>query len=381
MVAPQEAKPVNLQPKQELPPRTTPLGDSIRLFRRNKVAVVGLFIIIGFLLMALTANLWTEVGIIDARSGYRTFHEVNPPGLPRVDSFADPGTCAREGLRGEEPWCSLLSEEDRARYPDECPGAAEAIPKRQWCFVLGSDQTGKDWLTQVVYGSQVSIAVALTGTSVSLIIGLIYGLISGYYGGVVDNLMMRFVDFLLGLPGLVIIILMSVFFREIQREYQTETGILGFLVDLNGSMGGLLFLFIAIGLLSWVGMARLARGQVLSYRQREFVEAARAIGANDRRIIFIHILPNVIGPLLVAETLGIPGYIFAEAFLSFIGLGVQPGTPSWGAMISVVRNIGGFNANQYIWIVPGVALVLITLAFNFFGDGLRDALDPRLRGT
>ena len=174
-------------------------------------------------------------------------------------------------------------------------------------------------------------------------------------------------DFLLGLPGLVIIILMSVFFREVQREYQDASGLVGVMVDLNASMGGLLFLFIAIGLLSWVGMARLTRGQVLILsRKKKFVEAARAIGANDRRIIWIHLLPNIIGPLLVAETLAVPGYIFAEAFLSFIGLGVQPGTPSWGAMISSVRDLGGFNANQHIWIVPGIALVLITLSFNFF---------------
>jgi oligopeptide transport system permease protein len=255
------------------------------------------------------------------------------------------------------------------------------VPERQWCFVLGSDQTGKDWLTQVVYGSQVSLAVAVTGSSLSLVIGLVYGLVSGYYGGAVDNLMMRFVDFLIGLPGLVVIILISVFFREIQREYQGSSGFIGFVISLNGSMGGLLFLFIAVGLLSWTGMARLARGQVLAYREQEFVIAARSVGADDRRIIFVHLLPNIIGPLLVAETLAIPGYIFVEAFLSFIGLGVQPGTPSWGAMVSLVRTIGGFTANQYIWIVPGTALVLITLAFNFFGDGLRDALDPRLRGT
>jgi len=167
----------------------------------------------------------------------------------------------------------------------------------------------------------------------------------------------------------------------VQREYIGSSGFVGILVDLNGRMGGLLFLFIVIGLLSWIGMARLTRGQVLAYRQQEFVEAARAIGANDRRIIVVHLLPNIIGPLLVAETLAMPGYIFLEAFLSFIGLGVQPGTPSWGAMISSVRTIGGFNANQHIWIVPGMALILITLAFNFFGDGLRDALDPRLRGS
>jgi oligopeptide transport system permease protein len=119
----------------------------------------------------------------------------------------------------------------------------------------------------------------------------------------------------------------------------------------------------------------------LSYREQEFVQAARAVGASNRRIIFVHLLPNIIGPLLVAETLAIPGYIFLEAGLSFIGLGIQPGVPSWGEMISRIRTDGGLRSNQHLVLVPGAALVMITLAFNFFGDGLRDAFDPRLRGS
>ena len=217
----------------------------------------------------------------------------------------------------------------------------------------------------------------------SLIIGLIYGVISGYYGGRVDMIMMRIIDFLYGFPTLVMIILLQVFFTEIAREYQDSgrKGLVGLLLNLNKDMGGLLFLFIALGALAWIGMARQARGMVLSYREKEFVEAARAVGATDRRIIFVHLLPNVLGPLIVLETLAIPGYIFTEAFLSFIGLGVQPGTPSWGAMISEVRTRGGFFSNRHILLVPSVALVITTLAFNFLGDGLRDALDPRMRGT
>jgi len=376
----QDAKPINLL-DEENRERSSPLADSWQQFRKNRAAVFALLVIFAFLFVALTAQLWTSLGVLDQRNGFETFHEINPPGLEQVDPFADPGTCAREGLRAAESWCALLPEEEQARFPTQCAVGATQPGDPQWCFVMGSDRVGRDIMTQVVYGSQISIAVALLGSSVSLVIGLVYGLISGYYGGVVDNVMMRFVDFLLGLPGLVIIILMSVFFREVQREYQDATGFLGFIVDLNGSMGGLLFLFIAIGLLSWIGMARLTRGQVLAYREQEFVLAAKAVGAKDNRIIFLHLLPNIIGPLLVAETLAVPGYIFTEAFLSFIGLGVQPGTPSWGAMISIVRDQGGFNSNQYIWVVPGIALALLTLAFNFFGDGLRDALDPRLRGS
>jgi oligopeptide transport system permease protein len=195
--------------------------------------------------------------------------------------------------------------------------------------------------------------------------------------------MMRIVDFMYGFPVLVMIILMQVFFTEIARQYQDsgKSGLMGFVLDLNKSMGGLLFLFIALGALNWIGMARQARGLVLSYREKEFVEAARAVGASNRRIIFVHLLPNVMGPLIVIETLAIPGYIFTEAFLSFIGLGVQPGTPSWGAMISEVRSRGGFFSNRHILLVPSAALIVTALSFNFLGDGLRDALDPRLRGT
>jgi len=143
-------------------------------------------------------------------------------------------------------------------------------------------------------------------------------------------------------------------------------------------MGGMFFLFIAIGLLNWLGMARIARGQTLSYKQKEFVEAARAVGATNMRIIFRHLLPNILGPCIVAETLAIPGYISLEAFLSFIGLGVNPPTPSWGLMIS--ETYQALRTYPHEVFVPAVALTLTTLAFNFLGDGLRDAFDPRLRG-
>ena len=170
---------------------------------------------------------------------------------------------------------------------------------------------------------------------------------------------------------------MSVYFKALARAGVSE-GAAGFLIGLNQSMGGLLFLFIAIGALNWVGMARLARGQVLSYKEKEFVEAARALGATDNQIIFKHLMPNIVGPLLIAESLAIPGYIFAEAVLSFIGLGVDPPTPSWGAMIN--EGFSGLRSRPYLVLVPGIALSVFTLAFNFMGDGLRDAFDPRLRG-
>jgi len=189
--------------------------------------------------------------------------------------------------------------------------------------------------------------------------------------------MMRVVDYIYAFPFTIFVILMQVVFKAFARRGQT-TGLMGVLIKTNSQMGGILFLFIAIGLINWIDMARLARGQVLSYKEKEFVEAARAVGSSNTRIIFRHLLPNIIGPCIVSETLAIPGYIFLEAFLSFIGLGVDPPTASWGIMIS--EGVQGLRSYPFQTFVPAIALVLTTLAFNFLGDGLRDAFDPRLRG-
>jgi len=244
-------------------------------------------------------------------------------------------------------------------------------------FFVGSDALGRDLWSRMIYGTRVSLSVALVGALVSLLIGTVVGIISGFAGGRVDMAIMRVVDFLYAVPLLPIIILMQVYFQALARQGVT-TGLAGTLIKWNQSLGGMLFIFIALGALNWLGMARLARGQVLSYKQKEFVEAARAVGSGNSRIMFKHLLPNVIGPLLIAESLAIPGYIFLEAALSFIGLGVNPPTPSWGAMIN--DGYLGIRSNPHLVLVPGIALALLTLAFNFMGDGLRDAFDPRIRG-
>ncbi len=245
-------------------------------------------------------------------------------------------------------------------------------------YLLGSDYLGRDVLSRTLYGTRVSLSVAFVAALVSLIVGVTYGLISGYASTRVDNLMMRFVDFLYGFPVLIFIILMQVYFKAVSRRGGGE-GLAGLLISIDKALGGMFFIFIALGLLNWIGMARIARGQTLSIKEKEFVEAARAVGAGHMRIIFRHILPNILGPCIVAETLAIPGYIFTEAFLSFIGLGVNPPTPSWGLMIS--ETYQALRTAPWEALVPGAALTLTTLAFNFLGDGLRDALDPRLRGT
>lgn len=244
-------------------------------------------------------------------------------------------------------------------------------------FLLGADFMGRDVLSRTIYGARVSLSVAIVAATVSLIVGLVYGLIAGFFGGRIDDIMMRIVDFLYGLPILIFVILLQVYFKALDRS--GGTGFVGLIVGINDRLGGLFFLFVAIGLLNWLTMARITRGLVLSARQKEFIEAAHAIGSSRFRIIFRHLLPNVLGPCLVQETLQIPGYILLEAFLSFIGLGVDAPTPSWGIMIQ--EGYQALRSNPHIIFAPAVALTATVLAFNFLGDGLRDALDPRQRGT
>lgn len=256
------------------------------------------------------------------------------------------------------------------------PKGAENYARISDVYPLAADDLGRDILSRTIYGARVSLTVAFVGSAVSLLVGIAYGMISGYLGGRVDSAMMRTVDFLYAFPFLVVVILLQTYFKAISRQ-GGGSGIGLFMVNLDNEMGGLLFLFIAIGLINWLGMARIARGQVLSYKKKEFVEAARAVGANDTRILVKHLFPNILGPLIVAETLAIPGYIFTEAFLSFIGLGVNPPTPSWGIMIS--EAVKGLRSYPNQILIPAVALSITTLAFNFLGDGLRDAFDPRVK--
>lgn len=267
------------------------------------------------------------------------------------------------------------------------PGNVASYAKLSNKFLLGSDFLGRDLLSRIIYGTRVSLPVGFMGAFTSLIIGLVYGCISGYYGGHVDDIMMRIVDILYAFPTMLLIILLMAFFKTsfsgaakpgtVAYTVNQVNTFVDHLLGLRG--GGMLFIFLGIGLTAWMGEARLARGQILSVKEKEFVEASRMIGASDMRIIIRHILPNIIGPCLVAETLAIPGYINYEVFLSFIGLGVDPPAPSWGNLIS--EGAQAIRSYPHLVLFPAICLSLTIFAFNFLGDGLRDALDPRMKGT
>lgn len=245
-------------------------------------------------------------------------------------------------------------------------------------YPLGADKLGRDLLSRIIYGTRISLAVAIIGPAVSMLIGLVVGMLAGYIGGRVDNLLMRLVDVMYAFPTLLLIILLLAIFRT-SFQNQSPNSLATVLDRLDSSLGGVLYVFIGIGLTAWMGMARLVRGQVLSVREMAYIEAAHSIGARPVTIIIRHILPNIAGPLIVAETLSIPSYIAYEAFLSFIGLGVKPPTPSWGSMIAEGAQVIQTYPNQAIF--PALALFLLMFSFNFLGDGLRDALDPSMRGV
>lgn len=227
----------------------------------------------------------------------------------------------------------------------------EAPSAQHW---LGTDAQGRDVWARLVFGARVSLVVGLLSQGISLSLGLGLGLMAGFRGKWTDEIVMRLADVTLAFPSLLLLIAMAAAFEP-----------------------SLTVVCIVIGIVGWAAMARLVRGQVLVVRELEYVQALRALGARDTRIVLRHVLPNVLAPVIIAATLGIAGAIMAEAALSFLGLGVQPPTPSWGAMIADGRDLSQLRMAPWTSLAPGVAIGLAVLGFNLFGDALRDALDPR----
>lgn len=233
----------------------------------------------------------------------------------------------------------------------------QGIPKPQTHY-FGTDQLGRDLLTRVMQGARVSLMVGLVATLVSFLIGVLWGATAGFLGGKVDNLMMRIVDVLYGLPFMFLVILLMVIFQEMPASAK------------------LYLLFVALGAVQWLTMSRIVRGQVIGLKHREFVEAARCIGVPKRTIILRHLIPNALGPIIVYATLTVPAVMLREAFLSFLGLGVQAPFASWGSLAAEgAQDLG----HPWLIIFPGAALAATLLSLNFLGDGLRDALDPQVR--
>ncbi len=228
----------------------------------------------------------------------------------------------------------------------------EAPSATHW---FGTDKLGRDTFARVAQGGRISMLIGLTGALVSSIVGCLYGGASAYFGGIVDDIMMRIVEIIMSVPYLIVVILMSILFES----------------------KSIFTLLLALTLTGWCGIARLVRGQMLQLRSQEFVMAAQALGVAPLKIIVRHMIPNMLGVIIVAITFDIPGYIFSEAFLSYIGLGVQPPETSWGALASMAQQNIQFYPEQLFF--PALMIALTMLSFTLFGDGLRDALDPKLR--
>ncbi|MFW5692365.1 MAG: ABC transporter permease [Chloroflexota bacterium] len=232
--------------------------------------------------------------------------------------------------------------------------------------ILGTDNAGRDILVRLIYGGQISLAIGVTSVTISMTLGTLIGLFAGYFGGWVDSILSRITEVFLSIPALILLLVLS----SVLTKDTTTVTILGRTLSRT-----VVFIVLLIGLTSWMPLSRIVRSQVLSLKEQEFVMAARAIGVRNLSIILRHLLPNIVAPVVVAATLGIGTAIITEAYLSFLGFGVQPPTATWGNIINQAR--GQTDTLWWVWMAPGAMIVATVLAINFIGDGLRDALDPR----
>ncbi len=316
---------------------TTFFKDGMKKLMKNPLAVFSIIVLIAIIIMMIVVPMVVPYSY----SGIITVNGVRDSGAKNLSPFQ----------------YSELEQEFMAQGGSVFP------------HIMGTDELSRDYFIRVVYGTRVSFMVGIFASILVLIIGVLYGSISGYVGGKTDMIMMRIVDIIYSLPDLLVIILLSVVFKETLDLSK---------VPLLKSLGvNMVSMFLVFGLLYWVGMARLVRGQILTIKQNEYVLAAKAIGAKPGRIIARHILPNCISVIIITTALQIPSAIFTESYLSFIGLGVALPMPSLGSLANDARS--GLQSYPWKLVFPAIMIVLIVLAFNLLGDGLRDAFDPKLK--
>ena len=286
---------------------------------RNKAAVAGMVVVVAFMVLAATVPFMTQFGWLK-----------DPLKQDTPNALADPIWAGTKYVN--------------ATYP------------------LGSDQLGRDILSRLLWSTQISMLVGFVPVAIIFAVGVTVGLAAGYYGGWTDQILMRITDVIYAFPDLLFLFIIMATLRN---------------TAIGDIQGGLLLIFVAIAIVNWVGMARLVRGQVLALKEREFVEAARAIGAPARRIMVRHLFPNILAPVIVSVAFGIPSAMLAESVLSFFGIGIKPPTPSWGVMIN--EGFVVFSTSAWPVLLPAFCISFVMLAFTFLGDGLRDALDPRMK--
>ncbi len=318
----------------QLRPSVSFFKDAMRRLRKNKVAMVSLIVIIVIILLAFVVP-----------SFYPYSYEQQIKGALYLKPMS-------------------YSVDEQARI-----AAGEKI----FPHILGTDNLGRDYAIRVMMGSRVSLLVGIVASAIILLIGSIYGSVSGFFGGRTDLIMMRIVDIIYTVPDILLIILLSMSLQDPLDALASKPG-WGWVETVGVN---LISIFIVFTLLYWVGMARIVRGQVLTLKQSEYVTAARALGASNKRIIKKHLLTNCIGTLIVTTTLQIPSSIFTESFLSFLGLGVAVPMPSLGSLAS--DGLNGLSSYPYLLLAPALLIGLIILSFNLFGDGLRDAFDPKMK--
>ena len=245
---------------------------------------------------------------------------------------------------------------------------SQRLQPPSWEHLFGTDTIGRDILARTIYGGQISLMIGLTAVFIEVIVGVLIGAFAGFYGGRTDSILMRFTEAVLNIPEIFLLIVMAKFFGG----KIPEINIFG-----RGFSGSVVVIVAIIGLTSWMYLARIVRAEFLSIKENEFILAARATGTSNRQIISRHVLPNSFAPIVVAATLGVANAILAEAYISFLGLGVQPPTATWGNMLDGSSNY--LESAPWLWFFPGLLILLTVLSINFLGDGLRDALDPRSR--